>query len=78
MSKKRAQEFIEALVENAALRKKVNEASEDIVKVAHKAGFKVTRAEIADALKKHWFEVAEDGEEKIDPLNHGFSEAPGF
>jgi len=78
MSKKAAQEFIDTLLESAALRRKINEASEDIVKAARKAGFKVTRAEIADALKKHWFEVAEEGEAGIDPLNHVFSEVPGF
>ena len=76
MSNKRAKEFIAALVEDAALRRKVNQASEDIVKVAQKAGFKVTRAQIAEALKQHWFE--ETKEVKIDPLNHVLSEAPGF
>lgn len=76
MSKKSAEEFIEALVKSAALRGKVNDASEDIVKVARRAGFKVTRSEIAGALKAHWFEAAED--KKVDPLNHVLSEVPGF
>ena len=77
MSKKSAEEFIEALVENAALRKKVNEAAEDIVKVARAAGFNVTAAEISGALRAYWFEQAGETAPKINPFK-GFSEAPGF
>ena len=78
MSKRQAKEFIDALVKSAALRRKVNVASEDIVKVARQAGFKITRAEIAEALKDHWLVVEETGGPKKDPLNRVLSETPGF
>jgi len=75
MSKKSAEEFIEALVGNAALRKKVDEAAEDIVKVARDAGYKVTAEEIAVALRAYWFEEAA---EKPPKLFKKFSQTPGF
>ena len=74
MSKKQAQEFIEELQKSAALRKKVSEASEQIIKVAKDSGYKVTREEISLALKKHWCEKAKEK----DVLSRVFSEAPGF
>ena len=77
MSKKSAEEFIEAIVKDAALRKKVNQAAGDIVKVARAAGFKVSAEEIASALRAHWFEQAAETAPKINPCK-GFSEAPGF
>jgi predicted ribosomally synthesized peptide with nif11-like leader len=77
MSKKSAEEFIEAVVRDAALRKKVNEAAEDIVKVAQGAGFKVSSEEISRALRAYWFEQAAETEQKVDPFRK-FSEAPGY
>jgi predicted ribosomally synthesized peptide with nif11-like leader len=77
MSKKSAERFIEALGKDAALRKKVSEAAEDIVKVARAAGFKVSAEEIARALRAHWFDQAAETEPKINPCKV-FSEAPGF
>lgn len=74
MSEQRAKDFIAALAADANLRNKVNQASEQIVKVAKDNGYDATREEIAAALKAHW--EAEEGH--IDPLNHVFSEAPGF
>jgi len=78
MSKKQAQEFIEKLQKNAALRKKVNEASEQIVKVAKDNGYKVTREEISLALREHWCEEEKEGNEKEDVLRRVLSEAPGL
>jgi predicted ribosomally synthesized peptide with nif11-like leader len=77
MSKKSAEEFIEAVAKDAALRKKVNEAAEDIVKVARAAGFSVTAAEIASALRAEWFEQAAETPPKKDPFKV-FSETPGL
>lgn len=74
MSQARAKEFIKALEADANLRNKVNQASEQIVKVANDNGYDVTREEIGAALKAHW--EAEEG--FIDPHNRFFSEAPGF
>jgi predicted ribosomally synthesized peptide with nif11-like leader len=78
MSKRQAKKFIEALEHSAALRKQVNRASEDIVKVARRAGFKVTRAEVAEALKAHWFEAAEQGQAIKDLLKFVLSETPAL
>lgn len=78
MSQKQAQEFIEKLQKDAALRKKVNQASEQIVKVAKDNGYQVTREEIAVALRKHWCEETKEGKEKEDILSRALSEAPGF
>ncbi len=78
MSKKQARQFLQKLEKSAALRKKVNDASATIVQVAKDQGYKVTRAEISDALKEHWLEEAGEGALKIDPLNHVLSETPGF
>jgi predicted ribosomally synthesized peptide with nif11-like leader len=77
MSKKSAEEFIEAIVRDAALRKKVNEAAKDVVKVARAAGFNVTAADIAQALRAYWFEQAAETAPKKDPFNR-FSETPGL
>jgi hypothetical protein len=46
--------------------------------VARAAGFKVTRAEIAQALREHWFEQAAEAEVKKDPFNKVLSETPGY
>jgi len=78
MSKKSAEEFIAAVAKNAALRKKVDDAGESIVKVARAAGFKVTHAEIAQALRAHWFEEAAEAGPKKDPLFKVLSETPGY
>jgi predicted ribosomally synthesized peptide with nif11-like leader len=77
MSKKSAEKFIEAVAKDAALRNKVIVAAEDIVKVARAAGFKVSRAEIAHALRAYWFEQAAETEPKINPFKV-FSETPGL
>ena len=78
MSKKQAQEFIEELQKSAALRKKVNEASEQIVEVAKDSGYKVTREEISAALREHWCEEEKEGKGKKDVLSRVLSQAPGF
>jgi predicted ribosomally synthesized peptide with nif11-like leader len=77
MSKKSAEKFIAAVAKDASLRKKVNEAAENIVKVAHAAGFNITCAEIASALRAYWFEQAAETEPKINPFKV-FSETPGL
>jgi predicted ribosomally synthesized peptide with nif11-like leader len=74
MSKKQAQQFIEKLQKSVALRKKVNEASGQIVKVARDNGYKVTREEISLALREHW---CKEGKGKKDILSRVLSEAPG-
>ncbi len=50
MSQARAKKFIKALEADANLRNKVNQASEQIVKVAKDNGYDVTREEIGAAL----------------------------
>ena len=50
-----AKKFIEQLHKDKVLRKKVNEASQHIVKVAKRHGYpEVTCEEISDALKENW------------------------
>jgi predicted ribosomally synthesized peptide with nif11-like leader len=74
MSKEHVHKFIEHLKRDPDLQKKVHEASEHIVKVANEHGYKVTREEVATAIKERW------SERKKDDLDHAaivFSEAPG-
>jgi predicted ribosomally synthesized peptide with nif11-like leader len=73
MSKKSAEAFIEAVVRDAALRRKVKAAAGNIAKVARDAGFNVTSEEISQALRAFWFEEA--GER---PSKTMFSETPGY
>jgi len=74
MSKEHVHKFIEHLKRDPALQKKVHEASERIVKVAHEHGYEVTREEVGAAIKERW------SERKKDDLDHAaivFSQAPG-
>jgi len=71
MSKEDAHKFIERIQKDEALRKKVREASEPVLKVAKDHGFDVTREDLKHAAKERW-----KGEEGDDPAF--LSETPGF
>jgi predicted ribosomally synthesized peptide with nif11-like leader len=71
MSKEHAQRFIERIQKDEALRKKVREASEHVLKVAKDHGFDVTREDLKHAAKERW-----KGDEDDDPAF--LSETPGF
>jgi predicted ribosomally synthesized peptide with nif11-like leader len=74
MSKEHAKKFIEHMQKDEVLRKKVNDASEHIIKVAKDHGYDVSRADLRHALKEHWNQQSDDADE----ASMGFSEAPGF
>jgi predicted ribosomally synthesized peptide with nif11-like leader len=74
MSKAHAKKFIEHIHKDAALRKKVNDATEHIIKVAKDNGYKVSRADLRHALKEHWNQQRDDQDEAAFVL----SEAPGL
>jgi len=71
MSKEHAHKFLEQIQKNEALRKKVREASEHVLKVAKDHGFDVTREDLKQAAKARWKD-----EEGDDPAV--LSETPGF
>lgn len=75
MSKEHAKKFIDHLQKDPALRKKVNDASAHIVKVAKDHGYDVTHEEIRSCLKEHWSKAKPEDD---DPQTAFFSEAPGF
>ena len=62
--------FVEHIQKDEALRKKVNDASAHIIKLAKDHGYEVTHEEVGQALKEHW------GKQPDEPSF--FSEAPGF
>ncbi len=70
MSKEHAQKFVEHIQKDDALRKKVNDASAHIIKLAKDHGYEVTHEEVSQALKEHW------GKQPDKPSF--FSETPGF
>jgi predicted ribosomally synthesized peptide with nif11-like leader len=74
MSKEHAQKFIEHIKKDPALRKRTEDASDHIIKVAKEHGYDVTRADLRHALKEHWSKPADDADEAA----FVFSEAPGF
>ena len=71
MSKEHAHKFMEHIQKDEALRKKVREASEHVLKVAKDHGYNVTREDLKQAVKERW-----KGEEADDPAL--LSETPGF
>jgi predicted ribosomally synthesized peptide with nif11-like leader len=73
MSKAHAKKFIKQLQKDPDLRKKVNTASQHIVKVAKAHGFDVTHEEISHSLKEHWSKAKPEDEPLI-----VLSETPGF
>jgi len=75
MSKEHAKNFVEHLQKDEVLRKKVNEASEHIIKVAKDHGYEVTREDLRSVLKERW---AKQKPDEDDPASGAFSEAPGF
>lgn len=74
MSKEHAKKFVEHIQRDEVLRKKVNDASEHIIKVAKDHGYEVTREDLRGALKENWSQRKDDEDEASIP----FSEAPGF
>jgi predicted ribosomally synthesized peptide with nif11-like leader len=74
MSKEHAKKFVSHVQKDEALRKKVNEATEHIIKVAKDHGYEVSRADLRHALKEHWNQQRDDEDEAAFAL----SEAPGF
>jgi predicted ribosomally synthesized peptide with nif11-like leader len=74
MSKEDAKKFVEHVQKDEVLRKKVNDASEHIVKVAKDHGYNVSRVDLRHALKEHWNQQSDE----VDEASFGFSEAPGF
>jgi predicted ribosomally synthesized peptide with nif11-like leader len=74
MSKEHAKKFVEHIQKDEALRKKVNDASEHIIKVAKDHGYDVSRADLRHALKEHWSQQADDADE----ASVAFSETPGI
>ena len=72
MSKEHAKKFVEHVQKDAALRKKVTDASEHVIKVAKEHGYEITREELTTVIKERWSVDEEDT-----AANH-FSEAPGF
>ena len=76
MSKAHAKKFIDLLHTDDALRQKVHEAAEEIVKLAKKKKLSVTREEISAALKEHW--LLNKGKDDDKECFIRFSEGPGF
>jgi len=74
MSKQHAKNFIDHIHKDDALRKRVNDATEHIIKVAKDHGYDVSRADLRHALKEHWNQQRDDADEAAFVL----SEAPGF
>jgi len=74
MSKEHAKKFIEHIQKDEALRKRVNDASDHIIKVAKEHGYDVNRKDLRQALKDHWSQQGEDADE----ASFAFSEVPGF
>jgi predicted ribosomally synthesized peptide with nif11-like leader len=72
MSKEHAHKFMEQIQKDEALRKKVREASEHVLKVAKDHGFDVTREDLKQAAKARWKD-----DEGDDPAVF-LSETPGF
>ena len=73
MSKEHAKRFIEHIQKDEALRKKVNDATDHIVKVAKDHGYEVSRGDLKVALTEHWSQKGGEDEAAI-----VLSEAPGF
>jgi predicted ribosomally synthesized peptide with nif11-like leader len=71
MSKEHAHKFLEQIQKDEALRKKVREASEHVLKVAKDHRFDVTREDLKQAAKERWKD-----DEGDDPAV--LSETPGF
>ena len=71
MSKEHATKFMEHIQRDEALRKKVREASEHVIKVAKEHGYDVTREDLKHAAKERW-----KGNDTDDPAV--LSEIPGF
>lgn len=63
---------MEQVQKDEALRKKVREASEHVLKVAKDHGYDVTREDLKQALKERW-----KGDKGDDPAVF-LSETPGF
>ena len=74
MSKEHAKNFLEHVKRDEGLRKKVQDASQHIVKVAKEHGYDVTAAEVTGAVKEHWSKRKDDD----DGPQVVFSETPGF
>jgi predicted ribosomally synthesized peptide with nif11-like leader len=74
MSKEHAKKFIEHIQKDPALRARVNDASDHVIKVAKEHGYDVSRADLRSALKEHWTQQKDDADE----ASFAFSEAPGF
>ena len=74
MSKEHAKKFMERIKSDEVLRKKVNDATEHIIKVAKDHGHDVSRADLKSALTEHWSQQKSDEDEAAIIL----SEAPGF
>jgi predicted ribosomally synthesized peptide with nif11-like leader len=74
MSKEHAKKFIEHIQKDEALRKKVNDATDHIVKVAKDHGYEVSRGDLKHALTEHWSQQKGGEDEAAIVL----SEAPGF
>ena len=74
MSKEHAKKFIEHIQKDEVLRKKVNDATDHIVKVAKDHGYEVSRGDLKSALTEHWSQQ-KAGEDEAAIL---LSEAPGF
>jgi predicted ribosomally synthesized peptide with nif11-like leader len=75
MSKEHAKKFVEHVQKDPALRKKVTEASEHIIKVAKDHGYEITREELTTVIKERWSQKKDDEDDAA--VAH-FSEAPGF
>jgi predicted ribosomally synthesized peptide with nif11-like leader len=73
MSKEHAQKFIEKIQKDPALRKKVNDATEHIIKVAAEHGHEVNRSDLKQALTDHWKKQGDEDEAAV-----VLSEAPRF
>ncbi|MGO9516974.1 MAG: Nif11-like leader peptide family natural product precursor [Candidatus Korobacteraceae bacterium] len=73
MAKEHAQKFIEHIQKDPVLRKKVNDATDHIIKVAGEHGHQVNRADLKAALKEHWAKAGDEDEAAVI-----LSEAPGF
>jgi predicted ribosomally synthesized peptide with nif11-like leader len=74
MSKEHAKKFIEHIQKDETLRKRINDASDHVIKVAKEHGYDVSRADLRHALKEHWSQQKDDADE----ASFAFSEAPGF
>ena len=77
LSKAHARKFIKLLQTDAALRKAVQDAGDEIIKLAKKKKLNVSRGEISAAIREHWLkniDKDDDGKEGFFP----FSEKPGF